>query len=226
MILFPCPSLILLSLIRAAVQSTRSGIPTRLFARMCFYRRFWDFVEELQVQNNCRLVARGRSAYGAAVAFSSTRVCCLTVVSLSHCDHRSSAYGAAVAFSSTRICRLTVFILYDRRPIRTLYRTWQFRKLFTVNARCPHNLQYSFCLLHCGSQRLRETRGAHTREQKRDFASYIVNDRITIDRPGIGFSWRRCDGALRAGQCKVSNDFQPAVPRPQNARGLECQQGL
>src|SRR5208282_5434896 len=69
-------------------------------------------------------------------------------------------------------------------------------------------------------------RRAHTREQERDFAGFIVNDRITVHWPGIGFSWRRYDGALPASQCKIPDDFQLAVPCPQNARGLECQHGL
>src|SRR4029077_11261530 len=69
-------------------------------------------------------------------------------------------------------------------------------------------------------------RGARTREYKRNCASLIVNGKITVNWPGIGFSRCRCDGTFHASQCKIPDDFQGAVPCAQNVRGLERQQGV
>ena len=76
----------------------------------------------IRIQYNRRLVARGRRAYAARVAFSSSRGRHLTIVVVNSCDDRSGARRPVVILANSRR-HLTPFILHDGRPIRILDRT-------------------------------------------------------------------------------------------------------
>ena len=99
-------------------------------------------VNQLQVQYNCRLATRGRSAYGPPVVLSPHGGWHVTVVIASRCDQRPGASNSTVVLTEGR--HVTVFILHDRRPIGRFYRSQQFRECPMAEEGCARNLQRSF----------------------------------------------------------------------------------